>query len=166
MAIWRNLTPVDIPALMHVADTVHPGLPEHAEVFNERIRLYPEGYLALENENNGQVCGYAISHPIRYHQLPALDTLLGEISSNSDQYYIHDIVILPSFQGYGLAGQCVRRLLDVGKQRGFESSCLVSVYGTERFWARFGFQREDVGDDLREKIRGYGGNAVYLSRMN
>ncbi|KAL2822822.1 acyl-CoA N-acyltransferase [Aspergillus cavernicola] len=162
MAVWRNLTANDIESLMRVADAVHPGLPESALVFAERIKLYPEGCLALEEDN--QVCGYAISHPIRHHQPPALDSLLGEISSNADQYYIHDVAILPKLRGRGLAAKCIDRLLEVAKR--FPVTCLVSVYGTEPFWARFGFVSEPVGEDVREKLRDYGEDAVYLSRLN
>jgi GNAT superfamily N-acetyltransferase len=165
MAIWRNLTPNDIDSLMRVADAIHPDLPESAQIFAERINLYPEGCLTLETEN-GQVSGYAISHPIRHHQPPALDTLLGAIPSDADQYYIHDIAILPEFRGCGLAAQCVERLLGFAKRGGFPVTCLVSVYGTERFWAQFGFGSDVVGGDLEGKLSGYGDDAVYLSRLN
>ncbi|KAL4868579.1 hypothetical protein BDV12DRAFT_197104 [Aspergillus spectabilis] len=165
MAVWRNLAPNDIDSLMYVAEAIHPGLPESAQVFTERINLYPEGCLALETEN-GQVSGYAISHPIRHHQPPALDTLLGEIPADADQYYIHDIAILPEIRGRGLAAQCMERLLGVAKRGEFAITCLVSVYGTERFWARFGFGPDVVGGNLGGKLSGYGDDAVYLSRLN
>ncbi|KAL4913617.1 acyl-CoA N-acyltransferase [Aspergillus aurantiobrunneus] len=159
MAIWRNLTTSDIGPVMRVGDAVHPGLPESAQVFAKRLKLYLEGCLALEED--GQVCGYAISHPIRKYQSPALDSLLGEIPSDADCYYIHDVVILPALRGRGLAACCIAGLLEVAQR--FSVACLVSVYGTEPFWARFGFVREPVGEDLREKLREYGEDAVFLS---
>ncbi|KAJ5389253.1 uncharacterized protein N7496_000321 [Penicillium cataractarum] len=162
MAVWRNLTARDIEGLMCVADEVHPGLPESAPVFAERVKLYPEGCLVLEED--GHVCGYAISHPIRQCQPPALDSLLGEIASDADQYYIHDVAILPRFRGRGLAASCIGRLLVVAKR--YPATSLVSVYGTESFWARFGFVPVLVDEALREKLRDYGEDAVYLSRSN
>ncbi|KAL4934483.1 GNAT family N-acetyltransferase [Aspergillus undulatus] len=165
MAIWRNLTTNDIEGLMRVADAIHPGLPESAAVFVERIQLYPEGCLALETED-GQICGYAISHPIREHQPPVLDTLLWEISPDADAYYIHDVAILPGLRGRRLSEEGIGRLFEVAKRSGYPVTCLVSVYGTERFWARFGFRPENVGEDLRGKLRGYGDDAVFLSRSN
>ncbi|KAL2871200.1 GNAT family N-acetyltransferase [Aspergillus lucknowensis] len=164
-AVWRNLTAADIDSLMRVADSVHPSLPESAEVFSERAELYPDGCLALVNERD-ELCGYAISHPIRNHQPPALDALLGEIPADADRYYIHDMAILPEFRGGGLAAKGIGRLLDLAVAKGFPGTCLVSVYGTEKFWARFGFGPEEIGDDLREKLKGYGDDAVYLSRAN
>ncbi|KAL4978460.1 acyl-CoA N-acyltransferase [Aspergillus desertorum] len=163
-AVWRKLTAADIDGLMHVANTVHPGLSERAAVFAERVTLYPEGCLALVNDESDQLQGYAISHPIRHRQPPALDSLLGEIAADADQYYIHDVAILPGVRGQGLAAQGVARLLEVAAAKGFERTCLVSVYGTERFWTRFGFRPEVMGGELREKLRGYGEGAVYLSR--
>ncbi|KAI9373456.1 acyl-CoA N-acyltransferase [Aspergillus egyptiacus] len=162
MAVWRNMTAKDLDGLMRVADLIHPGLPESAQVFAERLKLYPEGCLTLEEDS--QLCGYAISHPIRNHQLPALDSLLGEIASDADQYYIHDVAIVPRLRGRGLADKCILRLLEVAKR--FPATCLVSVYGTGPFWARFGFVPEPVSETLREKLRGYGKDAVYLSRLN
>ncbi|RDW89995.1 GNAT family N-acetyltransferase [Aspergillus mulundensis] len=164
-ATWRNLTAADIPSLMRVADVVHPGLPESAEVFAERATLFPEGCLALVN-NQDQLCGYAISHPIRNQQPPALDSLLGEIPPDADRYYIHDVAILPEYRGGGLAATAIRRLLDLAVAKGLRGTCLVAVYGTEGFWARFGFAIEEVGENLRKKLRGYGDDAVYLSRVN
>ncbi|KAL4774446.1 acyl-CoA N-acyltransferase [Aspergillus nidulans var. acristatus] len=162
-AVWRNLTASDIDNLMHVANTIHPDLPERAAIFAERVALYPDGCLALVN-GSGQLHGYAISHPIRHHQPPALDTLLGEIPTDASEYYIHDVAVLPGLRGQGLAAQGIGRLLEVAAAKGFSRTCLVSVYGTGAFWGRFGFRPEVVGEELKEKLRGYGDGAVYLTR--
>lgn len=161
MAVWRKLTANDIEGVIRVADEIHPGLPEHAQVFAERVKLFPEGCLALEQD--GQVCGYAISHPIRQDYPPALESLLGEIASDADQYYIHDLAILPKLRGRGHATECIGQLLAVAER--YPTTCLVSVYGTELFWDRFGFVPE-VGEGIREKLRGYGEDAIYLVRSN
>lgn len=162
MALWRNLTAGDIEGLMCVASEVHPGLPESAPVFAERVKLYPAGCLVLEED--GQVCGYAISHPIRHCQPPALDSFLGKIAADADQYYIHDVAILPRLRGRGLAASCIGQLLVVAKR--YLTTSLVSVYGTESFWARFGFVPVLVDEDLQVKLRDYGADAVYLLRSN
>ena len=88
---------------------------------------------------------------------------------STTQYYIHDVAVLPEGRGRGLARECVERLLGVAEGRGYETCCLVSVYGTGRFWGRWGFVRPEagrVGEDLEEKVRGYGGDAVFLVRRN
>ncbi|KAK5636670.1 hypothetical protein RRF57_012382 [Xylaria bambusicola] len=143
----------DIQGVMRVADIVHAELPERDSVPTERVRLFPE------------VCGYAISHPIRYRKPPALDSLLGEIALEADQFYIHDVCVLPDLQGFGYAQKALNRLLAFAKR--YPTTCLVSVYGTSPFWARFGFKSpNDMDHALSEKIRGYGDDAIYLERRN
>lgn len=163
MPTWRPLTPNDIAGLMQVANETHPDLPERPEVFINRVSLFPAGCLALEDEDGGQLCGYAISHPIRPRCPPALDSVLLEIPADADHYYIHDVAILPRLRGRGLAAQCVARLLS-GTAR-YPVAALVSVYGTEAFWGRFGFSPAVMGEDLAGKLREYGEDAVYLERV-
>jgi ribosomal protein S18 acetylase RimI-like enzyme len=164
IAQWRTLSPTDIPNLTHIASIIHPDLPERDAVFLERINFCPQGCLGLFNDSN-KLCGYLISHPIRYQQPPDLDSFLGEIIA-PDQYYIHDLAILPVFRGSGLAQEGVEKVLRTAA-KAYETSCLVSVYGTARFWGRFGFEKPDVVDaKLGEKVRGYGDGATYLERKN
>ena len=162
MAAWRRMSVADAPALQRIADEIHTDLPEGEHVFAERVRLFPEGCLVLAD--GAGVCGYAISHPIRRHHPPTLDSLLGEIPPDADHYYIHDIAVLPRVRGQGLAGDCVKRLLEVAKR--YLTTSLISVYGTVPFWSRFGFGPEPIDEGLREKLSGYGEGAVYLSRDN
>lgn len=162
MATWRPMSVSDVPALQRIADEVHPGLPEGDHVFTERAKLFPEGCLVLAQGD--ELCGYAISHPIRRGEPPVLDGLLGEIPSSADQYFIHDIAILPGLRGRGHADNCIRRILDIARR--YPLTGLVSVYGTAPFWARFGFVAEPVDEGLSEKLSGYGEDAVYLTRNN
>ena len=162
MASWRRMTVDDIPELLRVADAVHPDLPESDYVFTERVQLFPEGCLMLSVGD--KIYGYAISHPIRHGQPPALDSLLHEIPGDTDQYYIHDVAILPELRERGYAARGIRMLLEVASR--FPTTCLVSVYGTGSFWQRFGFEAEAVDEVLSEKLRNYGDDAVYMSRKN
>ena len=161
---WRPLSVEDVASLAKVADTIHPSLPERDEVFAERIELFPKGCLALVEEGSTELCGYAISFPIRHRQPPACDTLLSELAPDADSYYIHDVAILPKYQGSGLARECISRLLDVAKK--FQVTGLVSVYGTAQFWSKFGFQAADMDDVLKKKLLDYGDDALYLERTN
>ncbi|KAF2269667.1 hypothetical protein CC78DRAFT_528855 [Lojkania enalia] len=160
---WRELSVSDIENLVRVANEIHPNLPESNEVFVERVKLFPEGCLALL-KGEDELCGYVISHPIRRRQPPALDSLLGEIVSDADQYYIHDLAILPKVQGLGLAQECMKKLFVVAKR--FPTTGLVSVYGTAPFWGRFGFLPEEIDDFLEKKLVDYGDDATYLERKN
>ncbi|KAF2801214.1 hypothetical protein K505DRAFT_319974 [Melanomma pulvis-pyrius CBS 109.77] len=163
-AVWLELSANNIASLVRVAEKMHPDLPERDEVFAERIKLFPEGCLALVEGEDNELCGYAISHPIRRRQPPALNSLLGEIVPAADEYYIHDLAILPRAQGRGLAQECIDRLFAIAKR--FPTTSLVSVYGTAPFWSRFGFVPDEVDEGLEKKLREYGDDATYLARRN
>ena len=161
---WRPVTLDHIPSLIHVAARVHPGLPESDHVFAERVNLFPAGCLALVQEGSDDLCGYLISHPIRYRQPPELDSLLGEIADDVDQYYIHDLAILPEWRGCGFARHGIERVLGIAKK--YHLTCLVSVYKTELFWARYRFRPVEIEEGLEKKVRGYGEGAKFLEREN
>ncbi|KAH7382393.1 hypothetical protein DE146DRAFT_748665 [Phaeosphaeria sp. MPI-PUGE-AT-0046c] len=162
--IWRRLELRDIEALVSIADTIHPGLPERTEVFAERVILFPAGCLALVDDQSDKLYGYAISLPIAYRQPPALDVLLGRLPTEADQYYIHDVAILPEHQGKGYARCCVETLLVIAD--GYATTSLVSVYGTAPFWQRYGFMRVEPDGELVTKLLNYGEDAVFLERRN
>ncbi|KAI9667689.1 MAG: hypothetical protein M1821_000506 [Bathelium mastoideum] len=161
---WRELSVNDIGSLMRVADEIHTELPESSEVYAERVKLFPEGCLALIDVVNEELCGYAISHPIRRAQPPALNSLLGDIAPDANQYYIHDLAILPQIRGRGLAQACVEKIFAIAKR--YSTTSLISVYGTASFWGRFGFRLEEVDDVLRKKLLDYGDDATYLECNN
>ncbi|MCJ1324937.1 hypothetical protein MMC10_001599 [Thelotrema lepadinum] len=163
-AAWRPLSVHNIQNLVHVADKIHSDLPESDEVFAERVKLFPEGCLALVEGDGDELCGYAISHPIRRRQPPALNSLLGEIALDADQYYIHDLAILPEFRGFGLAQECIKDLFAVANR--FPTTCLVSVYDTATFWGRFGFLPVEIDEILEKKLLDYGEDVTYLERKN
>lgn len=164
-AFWRELSVSDITSLARIAGKIHSDLPERDEVFAERARLFPRGCLGLVQGRSDDLCGYAISHPIRHLQSPPLDSLLGEIASDADQYYIHDLVILPQFRGRDLARQCIDKLFAIARQ--YPTTCLISVYGTQPFWSRFGFLPVQIEDDLmKKKLLEYGDDATYLECKN
>jgi GNAT superfamily N-acetyltransferase len=105
-------------------------------------------------------------HPIRYRQPPALDHLLGEIAEDADQYYIHDLAILPEYRGLGFAHACMNSVLNEAAKQ-FATTCLVSVYGTSPFWSRYKFEPPAfIEETLRENLVGYGEDAIFIERRN
>jgi ribosomal protein S18 acetylase RimI-like enzyme len=156
------MTDSDIPGVMRVANEIHRDLPETEAVVHERLKLYPAGCFVLVE--NAEIGGYLMSFPVRYGKPPALDTLLGKIPPDADQYYLHDLAILPAFRGRGAASEGIGKVMEIAKR--YPTTCLISVYGTVPFWGRFGFAREPVDAVMEEKLRGYGVDATYLQRPN
>ncbi|KAK4233314.1 acyl-CoA N-acyltransferase [Achaetomium macrosporum] len=172
MTTWRQMHPSDLPSVMRIANEIHHALPETEAVFRERLHLYPGGCFVLVNDgsddNKAGIGGYVISFPIRHGKPPALNAMLGEIPADADQYYLHDLAILPGFRGRGAARDGIGRVLGVARGLGYRMCCLISVYGTVPFWKKFGFEPEpgQVDEVMMEKLRGYGEEATYLVRRN
>jgi GNAT superfamily N-acetyltransferase len=156
------MTDSDMVDVMRIADEIHRDLPEHEPVLRERLQLFPEGCLVLVEK--GDIGGYVVSFPIRRGKPPALNEMLGEIPRDADQYYLHDLAILPGFRGRGAASEGIAKILAVAER--YPTTCLISVYGTVPFWGRFGFTPEPVDAAMEEKLRGYGADATYLTRKN
>ncbi|MCK5933332.1 MAG: GNAT family N-acetyltransferase [Fulvimarina manganoxydans] len=158
-AQWRAMKPGDLPAVMAIADEVHPGLPEDEAVFASRLSAFPAGCLVLEGAD--AIDGYAMGHPIRLTEPPDLNVPIEAIQADRDAFYIHDVALLPAVRGQGLVTPAIERLLACGAP--LQTACLISVYGTAGFWSRFGF-----APDARlpaGKLKSYGSDAVFMTRM-
>ncbi|KAJ4287508.1 hypothetical protein N0V88_007608 [Collariella sp. IMI 366227] len=162
MAVWHQMTESHLPGVLRVAGEVHADLPEHETVVTERLKLFPDGCLVLVE--HGKVGGYIVSFPIRHSKPPPLNALLGEIPSDADQYYLHDLALLPAVRGRGAAAEGIGKILEVAER--YPTTCLTSVYGTVSFWRQYGFVPEPVDGILEEKLRTYGGDATFMTRKN
>lgn len=159
---WRALTGYDFAAVFEIANRVHPGFFEAEAVLAEKFDLYRNGCYLLEVSE--KPAGYVLSHPWKRGDLPALDTLLGEIPADADSYYIHDLALLPLTRGLGAARQIVNALTKHAHAMGFETMSLVAVNGSVPFWEKQGFGVEER-PDLKEKLAAYEDTARYMVKV-
>lgn len=158
---WRPMTASDLPAVNVLAALIHPGYPEDAAVFAERLRLYPPGCRVLERD--GELAAYVVSHPWVDRAPPPLNTLLGELPARPTTYYLHDLALLPGARGSGAAVEVVTSLAEQARVERLPSLSLIAVNGSAGFWRRQGF--EAVPDGLpAEKLRSYGDDAQFMVR--
>lgn len=155
-SLWRPMGLADLAAAQMVADQVHPDFPEDLAIFAERQSLYPVGAFVLERE--GDVRGYLLSHPWHCGKPPALNSLLGGIPADADRYYLHDLALLPSEWGSGMAGEIIARIIAHASTEGFPAISLIAVNGSIPFWQRFGFVADDSAQ-AREYTRSYDADA-------
>ena len=157
----------DLPGVMAVADCVHHAFPEDEAVFAERLRLYPGGCLVFSSGED--ILGYAISHPWRMYDPPALNSQLGEIPREPDTYYIHDVALMPELHGSGAAALVVALLLARAQKYLFPTVSLVAVSGSAGFWERHGFRnvasQKVVSATLVRKLRAYDDAAIFMARQ-
>lgn len=160
-ASWRPMQPADLPAVNALAALIHPGYPEDAAVFAERLQLYPPGCRVLERD--GALKAYALSHPWVDRAPPALNALLGELPARPTTYYLHDLALMPEVRGSGAAADVVPVLVEQARSAQLPSLSLIAVNGSAGFWQRQGFEAVPDGS-LREKLRSYGEDAQFMMR--
>ncbi|WP_455403715.1 GNAT family N-acetyltransferase [Rhodopseudomonas parapalustris] len=159
-SFWRPMTAADLPAVNAIAAVVHAAYPEDAAVFTERLALYPDGCLVLENADGP--AGYLISHPWHLMQPPALNALLGSVPRPASTYYLHDIALLPQARGGGAAGAALAILFDHAAAVA-DNVSLVAVGGTVPFWGHYRFAPNNT-PSLARKLQSYGTDANYMIR--
>ena len=73
------------------------------------------------------------------------------------------MAVLPAWAGQGLARALMERLWRIARAEGLHYSALVSVQGSEAYWARQGYAVHTLADaQQRERLSGYGEGAVYM----
>ena len=157
---WRNAGTADLPDIMTIAATVHPDLPERAEVIAEKIRLCPDGCRVLVGD--GKIAGYGLAHFWTLHTIPPLDEFLSSLPPSPDCLYIHDIAVRPASRGGRVADAYVDGITELARSAQITHLALVSVYDTALFWARLGFRIVAPDAALRTKLTSYGQGAAYM----
>ncbi|MCB4821095.1 GNAT family N-acetyltransferase [Roseicella aerolata] len=156
-AAWRLMTEADLPAVVALADRLHPHHPEAPAVFAERRALAPLGCRVLALGD--RLLGYAVGHPWTGEGPPLLDSLLGSLPARPGAWHLHDIALVPAARGAGHAAAVLRSLLaDPSPLR----TTLVAIPGSGAYWARHGFRDVPVRDPLA--LATYGEGARFMAR--
>lgn len=161
-SVWRPMTAADLPAVSRIGDAVHPAFPESDAVFEERLRLFPQGCRVAEGPD-GALVGYAVAHPGRIFAPPPLDALLHHLPAEANCLYVHDVALLPAVRGGGLGRAVVGELTALARRTGLHCLALTAVNGSAAWWQRRGFLRlQPEPPELIDKLRSYGSDAAYL----
>lgn len=137
---WRPMRDSDLDTVVVIADAVHgPAYSEDRPAFAERLALYPDGCRILEQD--GTTLGYLISHPWRSATPPALNEVLGSIPADADNFYLHDIALLPETRGSGAGAAAVAHVVACAKAEALGEIGLIAVAGADSYWERQGFVR-------------------------
>jgi GNAT superfamily N-acetyltransferase len=150
------MTPADLPAISAISDRVHGAYTEPVEILAERLALYPQGCLTLEQD--GAITGYVIAHPWLRDAPPRLGRPVGAIPARADTYYLHDIALLPASRGTGAGTTATAAVVAQARRAGFREVTLTAINGADRFWAAQGFA---YADDTESAAYGEG---TYLMR--
>jgi ribosomal protein S18 acetylase RimI-like enzyme len=161
----RPLAVADLPGLLAVQSACYgDGYLESAEVFGRRL-AHPANCSLVLTDGAGGVVGYlAAYHSARNKVTP----LHGDFDSTgpADTLYLHDMAIHPDCAGRGLAADLLAHVWRQSGHAGLRHSALVAVQGAHTYWQRHGYQPHALADgEQRERLRGYGEDAVYMVRL-
>ncbi|MEV6302639.1 GNAT family N-acetyltransferase [Actinoplanes sp. NPDC051861] len=145
----RSLEERDWPAISSLEKSTYAGKGLSEDLTVLRSRAHPSTSFVLDVD--GRVGGYLLALPYPRWQVP--DLLVPSAFGSGPDLHLHDLVIAPEFRGLGWG----RRLVDSARE--FAHVSLVSVDGSEGFWAACGFRAHPEID-----VPGYGKGAVYMSR--
>ncbi|TWB63269.1 acetyltransferase (GNAT) family protein [Nitrospirillum viridazoti] len=155
------MTVADLAPAFTLACAIHVDFFEALEVMTDKLAVYPAGCLTLEMPD-GELSGYAVSHPYARGRVPKLNHLLGGLPADADIYYIHDIAIDAAARGRGHAETAVDLLAAHAGDAGFREVRLLSVNNSEAFWRRRGFS---AVEDEHVDVTSYGLDAIYMRRI-
>lgn len=138
------------------------GFVESGDVFARRLASPANCSLVLDQ--GGKVCAYLAAYrsvrgkvtPLHgdFDVVPAADTL-----------YLHDMAVLPTCAGQGLARALLAPLWERAVQEGLRHTALVSVQGSQGYWARHGYAEQELQDAVqRQRLAMYGEGATYMVR--
>ena len=159
----RALVHPDLADLLAVQRACYgPGFVETAEVFARRLASPANCSLVLERD--GQVCAYLAAYR---SALGKVTPLHGDFEAvpQADTLYLHDMAVLPTCAGQGMAQALLQSLWDHAMAQGLRHTALVSVQGSQAYWARQGYAAHPVQDAAqRRHLDSYGAGAVYMAQ--
>lgn len=161
---WRAMRASDIDGVVAVARASFPDHFEARACFEERFALFAPGCSVLADPVDEAVKGYLIAYPWPLGAIPPLDSLLGGVPDEREEYYLHDLALHPDARGQGHASPAVARLFTDLRGLGGREVALVSVNDTMAFWQGQGFAVVAPDEALRRKLASYGPDARYMRR--
>ena len=163
LPVPRALAPQDLPGLLAVQLACYgAGFVESAEVFARRLASPANCSLVLES--GGQVCAYLAAYRSVHGKVTPLHGEFGAVP-RPDTLYLHDMAVLPSHTGQGLARALLQPLWSEAAAQGLRYTALVSVQGSQAYWERQGYAAHALADALqRACLATYGDGALYMAR--
>lgn len=127
---------------------------ESRESFADKLRV--SGH-CLGLTDNGELIAYAIALPWTHLKELKLNSVGASESASTNCLYIHDIAVLPRYQGKGLAELLMRELAKKACLAGFSWIDLVAVQNSSSRWARMGFINSVLS------VASYGMNSIAMT---
>lgn len=160
----RPLTQIDVPSVQQVqAECYDATFLERGEVFEQRLACAHQCSVGVVQSQDLTLHAYLVAY---WSQMGKITPFNGEfLEPETDQpiLYLHDMSVRPQSAGQGLAGMLFQTVLAQAHERGVQQAALVSVSGSQAFWARYGFELQALDDpEQQAHLTGYGQQACYM----
>jgi ribosomal protein S18 acetylase RimI-like enzyme len=106
--------------------------------------------------------GYLVSVPVPDYAPLALHATTLAPSGAPVALYLHDLAVLPTVRGHGVAEALIRAYLDALTQGELRCGCLTAVNASSGFWQRYGFRVTPLSGPAAECLATYGQGAQFM----
>ncbi|MDO5289598.1 MAG: GNAT family N-acetyltransferase [Pseudomonadota bacterium] len=161
------LTDADMPAVMHIQACCYTAIePESAASMAAKRSASPATCLGVRLQGADQpLLGYLLALPLRWPQLPALNSLAAHTPPDADTLYLHDLALLPQARGSGAGNALVCHALTLAHTLHLPAAALIAIQHSAPYWHRHGFTAIDPPDAAtRAKLHSYGPQACLMWR--
>ncbi|WP_375575458.1 GNAT family N-acetyltransferase [Paracidovorax oryzae] len=161
----RGLGVEDLPGLLAVQRACYgEGFIESADVFARRLASPVN--CSLVAGAPGSVQAYLAAYRSVRGKVTPLHGDFEVPAEVPDTLYLHDMAVHPACAGRGLAGALLQAAWHEARAAGLRHTALVSVQGSRAYWERQGYVvHEPASAESRERLAGYGAQAVYMERL-
>jgi ribosomal-protein-alanine N-acetyltransferase len=127
----RNACLADVDAIMEIEYACFErGVMESREVFKNRIRLFPEGFLVVDDQISSRGIAYLSSElwEKRYdgkYYFTLDQPIEKKHNANGAVYYISSMGVLPDYRGKGIGSRLFERSLKVAGSLGCMEAILI-----------------------------------------
>ncbi|WP_323000059.1 GNAT family N-acetyltransferase [Castellaniella sp.] len=158
------LTSADLPRINEIQANCYPAaMIESDSVMAARLAASP-GWIWGIRDDFG-LCAYLFCHPCHQGYLGRLNAAASPVAGG-DTLYLHDLAIHPRARGRKLAQILVHQAWDRARATGLAHSALVSVQGSQAFWAQLGYRTcSKLTPDQTACLADYPPTAHYMVRM-
>lgn len=158
------LTAADMPAVMRIQARCYTAItPESLRSMDAKRLASPATCLGAWRQH--ALLGYLLAVPVRWPQLPALDSPACTVPPDADTLYLHDLALLPAARGGGAGTRLVRQVLATGVALGLTRAALIAIQQSAAYWRGQGFTAAAPPDAVtRGKLASYGTGAQLMRR--
>lgn len=150
----RAMTVEDLLAVESIQAEAYAGyFLESTEVIAQRFHSSPA--TAWVAEHKGRVHAYLVGYWSRVGKINPLNAPFSQ-SEEVDCLYLHDLALLKSAQGKGVAKQLIGAAAELALVNAAQAIALLSVQDSKYFWRSFGFSEfKDLDLKQRNNLETY-----------